>query len=156
MAIFGQFFRTDEKTIQEIQQGNVSLADLVYGENRDRQITDVTYNEDDDFLDIDRTWDPITLALFDVDTLSDVTGNKAVNDEDMGYGPAHFCTHEEVRRINEVLIRIDEDDFRTMFTAGVDNEWLDVFDDVYLYFQKIVTFYKKAASQDQAVLFWCV
>ena len=166
MSMMGNFFRTDAKTIQQIQRGELFLGDLVYGKNGEMAR--------DDILSVDKSWHAIhfTLSGRVWDSTNDplskmiISGN-FVNDEDMGYGPAMLVTDEEVCDINNDLKMVSEDWFREKFSISdmCDNEvyptafWSvedddEIFDYIYTFFRDVIDFYKKAESNKQCVLFY--
>ena len=168
MSMIGNFFRTDNKTVQEIQKGELFLFDLVYDENG--------IIDDDSILTIDKAWHAIHFALsgvvWDCDSTNDplskvvVSGN-FVNDEDMGYGPAMFVTDKEVYDINSSLKMISKDWFRAKFSVSdmLANEIYSVaededadedefFDYIYSYLEQVIAFFEKAANNNQYILFF--
>lgn len=162
MGMIGNFFRADEKTVQKIQKGEVSLVDLIYNEEID----------EDFILDIDKSWHAIHFTLSGKvwdstdDPLSKmILSGNLVNDEDLGYGPAMLITNGDIHDINIALKTVSEDWFRKKFSVSdmIANEVYPVmndedeeefFDYVYSFFKETVTFFEKAEIQNQYILFF--
>lgn len=124
-------------------------------------------------LDLDKSWDAINFLLtgHSVDTietaeppLSQVlfSGQLVDEEQDMGYGPAHYLTPEQVNEVSTALSMISASDFRQRYDADKLNEkgvypqaWEDNEDEKdYLAdnFEDLKTFYSKAAEEGQAIV----
>ncbi len=164
MSMIGNFFRTDDKTVRDLQTGKLLLGDLLYNEECEV--------DDDCFIDIDKSWHAIHFILSgevweaSEDPLSKVilNGNE-LNDEDMGYGPAMLVGHDDIHNINNALKSVSEEWFRKRFSISnmLKNEIYPVVDDededdffqyVYEYFKLVKEFYEEAEKENQCVLFF--
>lgn len=163
MSMIGNFFRTDEKTVQKIQAGKLSLIDLIY--NRSSEI------DKNCILSIDKAWHAIHFILsgkvWDCteDPLSKmILSGNIINDEDIGYGPAMLITTEEVHNINNALKTVSEDWFRKRFSVSdmlansiysvSYNEDEELFNYIYSLFRHAVAFFKDAEINNQCILFF--
>lgn len=165
MGMIGHYYMTDKETVQKVQQGEISLWDLIYDENDD---------VDEEFLlDIDKSWHAIHFVL-----TGEIGGGEGilekvvlrgtpnlVSDEDMGYGPATLTTAEEVQEIHQAIKDIAQADFRSKFSIKemaendiypiiADENEEDFFSYVWSYFAELQTFFAKAADQGHCVLFY--
>jgi len=165
MGMRGNFIRIGEKTIQEIQQGVLSVWDLLYDENKKI--------DTDNVLNIDKAWHAIHFILTgrqwgstDDEPLSKIIGSESpVNDKDMGYGPAMLITDKEIHDINNALKIISQDWFRAKFSISDmqkneiypimnDEDEDEFFDYVYSYFKEVIIFFEKAENANQYILFF--
>ena len=164
MGMVGNFFRTDEATVQRLRDGKLSLTELLYD--------DFESVDDDCFLDIDKAWHAIHFTLSGEvwestdDPLSKVILNSnLINDEDMGYGPAMLLMPNEVKDASNALEGVSKDWFRKKFSVSnmAKNEIYPVinsedeeefFDYVYENFKQVVVFFEKAAQLRECILFF--
>ena len=133
---------------------------------------DVLYeseDNDDAFLDIDKAWGGILYLLTgkafasgspedEVDSLNRIFFSAQFFDEDMdvGYGPAHYLTPEQVAGIHRKIASLTEADPEAMseeeeLYPSLDwNE--DDFDYLYFHFQALQSFFATAASRGEAIV----
>lgn len=124
-------------------------------------------------LDLDKSWDAINFLLtgHSLDTIEAAepplsriifSGQLIDEDQDMGYGPAHYLTPEQVREINTTLSKISILEFRERYSADKLNDkgvypqaWEDdegEKDYLCEYFDNLKAFYAKAAQEGQAIV----
>jgi hypothetical protein len=138
-----------------------------------------TYVDDEEifkserYLDIDKSWEAMLYLLtgHTIATLDELTpplglfffSNQLLDEEqDMGYGPAHYLNPDQVKTVHQALSNISESDFISKYDAGQLNEnnvyhesWENGEDDKeYLttHFQQLKKFYSSAAREQEAII----
>lgn len=165
MSMIGNYFMTDQETIDRIQKGELQVADLIYDEddNVDEEAS----------LDIDKAWNAIHYVLTGEADLGKNTGplSKAVlggtpvSEEDVGYGPALLIEAEEVRQIARLLQPMGREAFqeRFRFAEMLENEVYPMipnedeegfFEYIWDYFAAVKEFFAEAAAQGKCILFY--
>ena len=158
MGMIGYYYKTDEETLQKIQER--SVGSIVFSEESEQNL-----------LDIDKTWHAIhfTLTGCAYDGAEDnilsnlVLGGTPISEEDMGYGSARLIMKEEVAQLAEALKEWDEKAFREKFNVEdmIDNQIYPVmynedeeefFTYVWEYFVEVKKFFQEAAEEGQNVL----
>lgn len=164
MSMIGNFYRIDEETLHRIQRGEVLVGDILYPEDGE---------EDENALDIDKTWQIIHYILSgdkwdsDEDNILSkvILGGTPINEEDVGYGPALLVENTKTGIISKALDQITEEGFRKEFSLDdmlkeeiyplVNGEGEDdLFRYAWAYFEEIKNFYREAARNNQCVLFY--
>jgi hypothetical protein len=90
------------------------------------------------------------------------SGQVIDNDQDLGYGPAHYVTPEQVVELNSQISQITVTDLRQKFDPGRMTE-LGIYPEIwdnnpetfeYLneYFQIVQQVYKEASSKNEAII----
>ena len=139
---------------------------------------DVLYeseDNDDAFLDIDKAWGGILYLLTgkafasgspedEVDSINRIFFSAQFFDEDMdvGYGPAHYLTPEQVAGINHKIASLTEADLKSHYDPEAMNkeeklypslDWNEkIFDYLYFHFQAFQSFFAIAASRGEAIV----
>ena len=139
---------------------------------------DVLYeseDNDDAFLDIDKAWGGILYLLTgkafasgspedEVDSLNRIFFSAQFFDEDMdvGYGPAHYLTSEQVMGIHRKIASLTEADLKAHYDPEAMSEeeelypsldWDDEdFEYLYSHFQALQSFFATAASRGEAIV----
>ena len=139
---------------------------------------DVLYeseDNDDAFLDIDKAWGGILYLLTgktfasgspedEVDSLNRIFFSAQFFDEDMdvGYGPAHYLTPEQVAGIHRKITSLTEADLKARYDTEAMNEeeelypsleWNEEdFEYLYSHFQALQSFFATAASRGEAMI----
>ena len=139
---------------------------------------DVLYeseDNDDAFLDIDKAWGGILYLLTgkafasgspedEVDSLNRIFFSAQFFDEDMdvGYGPAHYLTPEQVAGIHHKIASLTEADLKARYDPEAMNEeeelypsldWNEeIFEYLYSHFQALQSFFATAASRGEAIV----
>ena len=140
---------------------------------------DVLYeseDNDDAFLDIDKAWGGILYLLTgkafafgsledEVDSLNRIFFSAQFFDEDMdvGYGPAHYLTPEQVAGIHRKIASLTEADLKSRYDTEAMNkeeklypslDWNEeIFEYLYSHFQALQSFFATAASRGEAIHF---
>ena len=126
-------------------------------------------------MDIDKAWGGILYLLTgkafvsgspedEVDSLNRIFFSGQFFDEDMdvGYGPAHYLTPEQVAGINRKIASLTEADLKSHYDPEAMNkekklypslDWNEkIFDYLYFHFQALQSFFATAASRGEAIV----
>ena len=126
-------------------------------------------------MDIDKAWGGILYLLTgkafafgsledEVDSLNRIFFSAQFFDEDMdvGYGPAHYLTPEQVAGIHRKIASLTEADLKSHYDTEAMNEeeklypsldWNEkIFDYLYFHFQALQSFFATAASRGEAIV----
>ena len=126
-------------------------------------------------MDIDKAWGGILYLLTgkafasgsledEVDSLNRIFFSAQFFDEDMdvGYGPAHYLTPEQVAGINHKIASLTEADLKSHYDPEAMNkekklypslDWNEkIFDYLYFHFQALQSFFATAASRGEAIV----
>jgi hypothetical protein len=136
--------------------------------NNPDQIEELVFNKEgeDDSLDIDKTWHGIHFLLTDnpwggEEPLKFVIMGRHEIGEDIGYGPAHYLTSEDVKAISQALSNISTEELKGKFDGNkmikadiYPSIWEDEDALEYLmgYYEALVEYYKDAAIKGNAML----
>ena len=133
------------------------------------------YENDERLLDIDKAWSGILYLLTgkafasgspedEVDSLNRIFFRAQFFDEDMdvGYGPAHYLTPEQVVGIHHKIASLTEADLKARYDTEAMNEeeelypsldWNEeIFEYLYFHFQALQSFFATAASKGEAIV----
>ena len=133
------------------------------------------YENDERLLDIDKAWSGILYLLTgkafasgspedEVDSLNRIFFSAQFFDEDMdvGYGPAHYLTPEQVAGIHHKIASLTEADLKARYDPEAMNEeeelypsldWNEeIFEYLYFHFQALQSFFATAASKGEAIV----
>jgi hypothetical protein len=124
MSMIGNLFRVTTKDLEEILNDSSLLESKVCSEDS---------NSMKDLLEIDKSWEAIFYLLtgHPVAEIEDAkpplswslfSGQIIDEDQDMGYGPAHFITIEQVKQLNKELDKITGDDIRQKYDGKKMND----------------------------------
>lgn len=126
-------------------------------------------------MDIDKAWGGILYLLTgkafasgspedEVDSLNRIFFSAQFFDEDMdvGYGPAHYLTPEQVAGINRKIASLTEADLKSHYDPEAMNkekklypslDWNEkIFDYLYFHFQALQSFFATAASRGEVIV----
>ena len=126
-------------------------------------------------MDIDKAWGSILYLLTgkafasgspedEVDSLNRIFFSAQFFDEDMdvGYGPAHYLTPEQVAGIHRKIASLTEADLKARYDTEAMNEeeklypsldWNEeIFEYLYSHFQVLQSFFAMAASRGEAIV----
>jgi hypothetical protein len=161
MGMIGNLLQVSPSKLEEILIDSSVLEDVFYTE------------DSEDLIDIDKAWEgifflltgcaigqlneakpPFSLALFSLQLVDE--------DQDMGYGPAHFLTDEQVKEVSLALTSINIAHLKSRFNGKVMME-KEIYPEIweegeqsfnYLYenFEKMKRFYKVASDKGNAVI----
>ena len=126
-------------------------------------------------MDIDKAWGGILYLLTgkafasgspedEVDSLNRIffSAQFFYEDMDVGYGPAHYLTPEQVVGINRKIASLTEADLKSHYDPEAMNkekklypslDWNEkIFDYLYFHFQALQSFFATAASRGEAIV----
>jgi hypothetical protein len=161
MSMTGNLLQVTPAKLEEILIDSSVLEDIFYTE------------ESDHLIDIDKAWEgifflltgcsiaqlhdakpPFSQALFSLQLVDE--------DQDMGYGPAHFLTDEQVKEVSLALTSISIAHLKSRYNESVMmekeiypeiwNEGPQAFNFLYENFEKMKGFYKVASEKGNAVI----
>lgn len=162
MGMVLNFLRVSEDELNEILENSTFLDEIVYGENNELPAT---------LTDIDKSWEGILFILTgqNLQTLDHplgaalFSGQVVDEDQDMGYGPAHYLTPDQVETINEQLADFTAEEVKARYNPtqmtdlsiypGVwDKEDDQVFEYLLEWFMEVKQIYATAAAEKQAII----
>jgi hypothetical protein len=161
MGMIGNLLRVTKTELEDYLQDSSLLEKRIYNDESDEQ--------DPNLVDIDKAWDGIIFLLtgqnFDNAThpLTKVLFSRQIVDEeqDLGYGPGHYLTPEQVKELNEQISNISIHELSKNYDAKKMTE-LEVYPNVwenedevnYLieYFQIVQEVYAEASKNDEAII----
>lgn len=163
MGMISNLLRVNTDELEQMQKDSSILETRVFSD---------TESNKEDLIDLDKTWEAI-FYLITGHTLAEieeaqpplswvlVSGQLVDEDQDLGYGPAHYLTPDQVKELNQALEPITMEelkkkyDGKKMNAAGVYPEiWneSDALDYIQEYFDQMKQFYHIAAREDKAVI----
>lgn len=158
MSMIGNYLMVEERIIGQVQRGEVIIGEIIYN----------TEIDEEDYLDIDKSWHAIHYLLCgetwsgDLPLFNVVLGGTVIDDEDVGYGPVRFLTADEVQEVYEAIKGITADDlhskfnYKEMLEADIYPQFdrQDDFDYIESYFTYLQDFFGRAADRGKAVLMY--
>ncbi len=160
--MIGNLLRVTKDELDDYLKDSSLLGDRIYGEE--------TIDTDPNLIGIDKSWDGIIFLLtgrnfWDSDhPLTKVLFSEQLidKDQDLGYGPAHYLTPNQVIDLSSQLSKVKIEDLKNRFDPKKMTE-LDIYpfsweagdDDFYYlieYFEKVRQIYLDAASNGQAII----
>lgn len=158
MSMIGNYLLVDEEIIHGISSGEIDISYYLYN----------TEHEEDEYLDIDKSWHAIHFILCgssaegEIPFFNVVLGGTIINDEDVGYGPARYLTPVEIKEAYEVIKNIMEEDFRKKFDWNklAESDIYPQFDSnddveyVWSYFTMVQSLFEKASQNGKYMLLY--
>ena len=163
MGMIGNYLMVTPDVIEKILAEELSANEVLYDEN----------NNEENFLDIDKSWHAIHFTLTGEidegdgeDPLSKVIfSGQLLGDEDVGFGPPMYLSVEEVEAANTALQNVSDEAFKARFdvTAMQENDIYPVTHDedasdfltyVMSYFSQVKDFFAKAAQNYKCIIFF--
>lgn len=165
MSMIANFLRVSQDELDAFLNDSSLLEDRIYNEESDES----------NLLDIDKSWDGIIYLLTgsglqNVDLSDDSGLHKIIfsgqlidPEQDLGYGPAHYLTPEEVKNVSKSLSGISKENLYSKYNPSDmaaqevypiiwEEEGDEAFDYLYSYFEDLKEFYEQAAKENQAVI----
>jgi hypothetical protein len=161
MGMIGNFLRLSEEDLKRYIEDSSLLEEKL----------DVLYTiEDDSLTDIDKSWEGIFYLLtggsvaekYEDPMAAVMFSNQLIDEEqDLGYGPAHYLTSDQVKDIYSKISLLKADELRKRYNPEKMNEegiYPEIWDDAdgfeYLseYFETLKDIYSKASANDQAII----
>ncbi|MCD0488335.1 YfbM family protein [Pedobacter sp. MC2016-14] len=160
MSMIGYLLRVTPTELAEYLEESSLLEDRIYG----------TETEDANLVDLDKAWEGIiflltgqSLAEADHPLLSTLFSGQLIDEEqDLGYGPAHYLTPEQVVEINKEISKIEVADLKQKFDPDkmgelgiypeIWDEGDEAFDYLAEYFVNLKQAYSLAAENGEAIV----
>lgn len=166
MGMTASFLRVDPDTLQAFLEDSSLLEDMLYHEDDDIG--------GDDLIDIDKSWDGILFLLTGSSTAQSDTiqhplfrvvfsGQLVDEEQDLGYGPAHYLTAGQVKEVHASLTGISVQELRSRYDAAKmtklevyplvwEQEGDEGLDYLCSYYEALQKFYAEAAAKGLAVI----
>lgn len=159
MGMIANFLRVSESELNDYLKDSSLLEDNIYSDEENSNLTD-----------IDKSWGGILFLLTgqgleELDhPLSRIlfSGELIDEDQDLGYGPAHYLTVLEVKEIYNEISQITPEELRGRYDAGKMEElgiYPNIWDDDqeslnYLLdsYNDVLEVYSEAAKNNQAII----
>jgi hypothetical protein len=163
MSMISNLLRVSSKELEVYLKDSSLLESRIYND-------DV---EDPNLVDIDKAWDGILFLLTGESIVTKEAGEKHSltrilfseqfidEDQDLGYGPGHYLTPEQVKDLNIQLETISIEDLKKNYDPKrmielevYPNIWEDEDEVNYLleYFEVIQQVYAEAAKNDEGII----
>ena len=163
MSMIGNLLRVTKAELDNYLKDSSLLENTIYNEESDE--------ENPNLVDIDKSWDGI-LFLLTGQSVSNIdhplakvlfSGQLIDEDQDLGYGPAHYLSPEQVVALNNQISKITVEDLKRNFDPKRMEE-LEVYPSVweqggdeefdYLseYFKEMQKVYSEAAKNGEAII----
>jgi len=160
MSMIGNILRVTNDELQAYLKDSSHLESRIYSEE----------DEDPNLIDIDKTWEGILFLLTGMNLaeadhpLAAVlfSGQLIDEDQDLGYGPAHYNTPEQVKKLNKIISVLTEEDLKQRFdpdkmtSLGIYPEIWDEGNEAFEYlaenFVTVQKTYQKAAENSEAII----
>ena len=163
MGMIGNLLRVSNAKLETYINDSSNLEDDIYNENESLDVT---------IIDIDKAWDGIVFLLTGESSLNFpkhplykilFSGQIIDNDQDLGYGPAHYLTPEQVLEFNNKISEITTDDLRQKYDPQKmqklevypeiwDRDGDEAFDYLNVYFKDVQQLYSDAAKNKEAII----
>jgi len=160
MSMIGNLLRVKKSELDEYLQDSSLLEERIYQDD----------GEEPNLIDIDKAWegiiflltgsnlaeaeDPLVAILF--------SGQLLDEEQDLGYGPAHYLTPQQVVELNDELAKFSVEDSKEKFNTekmmelGVYPEIWDEGDQAFDYLSEhfliLQQFFNTAAANNEAVI----
>jgi hypothetical protein len=160
MSMIGNILRVTNDDLQAYLKDSSLLESRIYNEE----------DEDRNLTDIDKAWEGI-LFLLTGQNLAEAdhplaavlfSGQLIDEDQDLGYGPAHYNTPEQVTKLNELISVFKEEDLQQRFdpdkmtSLGIYPEIWDEGNEAFEYlaenFLDVRQTYEDAAKNGEAII----
>lgn len=113
MSMIGNLLRVTKSELQEYLKNSSLLEEKIYDDE----------TENENLVDIDKSWDGIiyllteqSLATAEHNLVKVLFSGQLISEEqDLGYGPAHYLTPEQVAELNNEISAIKIDDLKEKF-----------------------------------------
>jgi hypothetical protein len=115
MSMIGNLLRVTKAELEEFLKDSSLLEKNIYDEETD--------DGNPKLVDIDKSWDGIIFLLTgqgldhsDHPLLKVLFSGQAIDeDQDLGYGPAHYLTPEQVAELNDQIAKITVEDLKQKY-----------------------------------------
>ena len=163
MSMIGNFLRTTETELEEYLKDSSLLESSIYNEETDDGNPNLT--------DIDKSWDGILFLLTGQNVANTehplakilFSGQLIDEDQDLGYGPAHYLTPDQVKDLNSQISTITIAALKEKYDPERMEElevypviWKREGDDAFIYlseyFKIVQQVYSDAAKNGEAII----
>lgn len=163
MSMIGNFLRATKTELEEYLKDSSLLESSIYNEETD--------DENPNLTDIDKSWDGILFLLTGQNVANTehplakilFSGQLIDEDQDLGYGPAHYLTPDQVKDLNNQISKITIEALKEkydpekmeeleVYPAIWKREGDDAFDYLSGYFKIVQQVYSDAAKNGEAVI----
>jgi hypothetical protein len=159
--MIGNFLRVSNAELEEYIKDSSTLEDRIYNDGGD---------EDPNLVDIEKAWAGILFLLTgkNIDDLDHplakvlFSGQLIDEDQDLGYGPAHYLNPTQVSEINTQISKISTEDLKKNFDAKkmmeleiyptIWDEGDEAFEYLAEYFKALQQVYSDAAKNGEAII----
>lgn len=158
MGMIANLLRVTTAELETYLHDSSLLEERIYDENA---------FEDQNLNDVDKAWDGIIFLLTgqniqnaDHPLVQVLFSGQLIDEEqDLGYGPGHYLTSDQVKHLSEQISKITTEDLKNKYNSKTMNE-LDVYpiwdEDSFDYldenFKLLQQIYAEAANNDQAII----
>ena len=165
MGMIGNLLRVTKAELDAYLKDSSLLEDKIYSDEMNEDET-----ENPKFVDIDKTWDGIIFLLTgqSLDTAEHhltrilFSGQLIDEEQDLGLGPAHYLTPEEVVELNNEISKITVEDLKKKFNPekmnqleiypSIWNEGDDAFEYLMEGFSSVQQIFAEAAKNNEAII----
>jgi hypothetical protein len=163
MSMIGNLLRVTKTELDEFLKDSSLLEKTIYDEETD--------DENPNLVDIDKSWDGILFLLTGQNVanldhpLAKVlfSGQLVDEEQDFGYGPAHYLTPEQVKVLNNQISIITDADLKQKYDPKKmeelevyptiwEEEGDEAFDYLSEYFKELQQVYSSAAKNGEAII----
>lgn len=161
MGMVVTFLRISDQELETYKKNSQLLEDRIYSDEID---------DDPNFIEIEKSWDGI-IYLLTGKGAADSTGylERVIfsaqfidEEQNFGYGPAHFLMGEEVKELNQRLTKISIEELKLNFNPAemsrlgiypsIWEEGESAFEYLSTYFEVLKNFYVEASKNNQAII----
>jgi Domain of unknown function (DUF1877) len=161
MGMIGCLVRVSGEQLTSFLEDVSAFEEMLFSDEEGKE------NLDDKTIDVDKSWEALTFLLATDGSGSKkllnktlFSGNLMNEEQDLGYGPAHYLVPEDVNVLNGLLCTISDDDFMKKYDPDQMTEiypscWDNSTDSkeyILEMFQLLKEFYSNAAAKDEAVI----
>lgn len=163
MSMIGNLLRVTKTELDEYLKDSSLLEKSIYDEETDE--------ENPNLVDIDKSWDGILFLLTGQNVANTdhplakvlFSGQLIDEEQDMGYGPAHYLTPEQVKELNQQIATITIADLKQkydpkrmeemeVYPTIWESEGDEAFDYLSEYFKELQQVYSNAAENNEAII----
>ncbi|MDI6710895.1 MAG: YfbM family protein [Thermoanaerobacterales bacterium] len=164
--MIGNYVRVSAQELEEALKDSSLISTLIFGEEEDEEDGKPRENT----LEIDQAWHGIHFLLTGdpwagAPPLSYVVlGGQPLGDDDLGYGPPHYLTPAQVREAAATLTQLSLDDLRQRYVPEkfvaaeihppIWDEGEEALEYILSYLRQVIDFFRTAAANGEAVIFW--
>ena len=155
------FLRVKEEEFEDFEKNSTLLEDKIFSDDLEKATN---------YLRIYKSWDGIIFLLTEQDISNEeldlskviLSGDIIDENQNFGYGPAHFLSPNKVKFWNKIIAKISKEDLRQKFNPKKMNEldiypsmWNEgeaVFEYLWENFENLKKFYNQASKEEQVII----